>query len=439
MDIDEIRRICEERAIHTVECAFPDTHGIPRGKRIPVRHFLDVAHRGFDIANAALVWDRRCDVIQTVAYANFNTGYPDMRAVPDLDTFRPVPWRPGAASVLCDCLEEDGSPVAIATRGLLRQVVEEARTLGYEPMVGSELEFYLLDAEGRPLYDGVDCYSLTRGATLEPVLARIRRELEEFGTTIEACNTEYGPAQVEVNIRYGPALDTADRTMLFRSAVKEIAADCGLRATFMAKPFARESGSGFHLHQSLSDLSTGENLFARADRGGVESCPAMRAYLGGLLAHARAISALGAPTVNAYKRVQGYTFAPTNVTWGIDNRTVTVRAIVGHGPANRLEWRAGAADCNPYLLIAGCVAAGLDGIRQDRAVPEAVHGDAYSLTDAEPLPLTLEEALDALQQSELGAKALGTFLDVFVALGRHEVDLWRSAVTDWELARYLDG
>ncbi len=438
MDIDQVRAICREQNIHTVECSFPDAHGMPRGKRIPARHFLDRAWEGFDIANAALIWDRKCDVLPDVRYANFATGYPDMKAVPDLATFRPIPWRPGAASVICDCLEEDGSEVVVSTRRVLKEVVAQARAMGYDPKVGSELEFYIFDAEGKPLYPEIDCYSLVRGAALEGLLERVRRGLEEFGVEIEACNTEYGPAQVEVNIRYADALTTADNTMRFKAAVKEIAGQLGYRVSFMAKPFADQSGSGYHVHQSLTDLETGENAFAPAGHGFHDAPPVMRAYLAGLLAHMAAFTALGSPTVNAYKRVQGYTFAPINVGWGIDNRTVAVRAIVGHGPANRLEWRNGAADANPYVLIAASVAAGLDGIRQGLEAPAMVEGDAYARDDLPPLPDTLESALDLLEKDDLARQVLGEYLQVFTTLTRHEVALWRSTVTDWERDRYFD-
>jgi glutamine synthetase len=443
MEIDDVHRLCQEHRIDTVECSFSDAAGLPRGKRIPARHFVETAYRGFDIANAALVWDRRCDILPEIAYANFDTGYPDMRVVPDLTTFRPVPWRPGAGSVVCDCLEEDGRPVAVSTRNILKSVVEDAHGMGYEPIVASELEFYLTDLDGKPLYDAIDCYSITSGAMLEGVLGRMRRELDDFGIVIEAANTEYGPAQVEVNIRYGTAVDIGDKTMLFKAAIKEIAAQEGCRAMFMPKPFAEQSGSGYHVHLSLTELDgsgNGGNVFAEVeDQDAVRACAPMRGLLGGLLTHAAALNALGSPTVNDFKRVQGYTFAPTNICWGVDNRTVTVRAIVGHGRANRIEWRAAGASANPYVVLAGCIAAGLDGIRSaDIEVPPPVTGDAYSRRDLTALPETLEGALDELERSEVLNKTLGEFLEVFLALGRHEVGLWRAAVTDWELARYCD-
>ena len=437
MDIAAVEQICGEQGIHTIECSFPDAQGTPRGKRIPTGHFLHTAHRGFELANAALVWGRHNDVIQDIPYTNFDTGYPDMVAVPDLSTFRPVPWRPGAASVICDCQEHGGAEVAVSTRHLLKEVVGEARRMGYEPMIGPELEFYLLDQSGAPVYAATDCYSLSRGATLEPLLARVRESLAQMGIEVEACNTEYGPAQVELNIRYSDALQAADNTMRFKMAVKEIACEMGYRVTFMAKPFAGESGSGFHVHQSLNAAGSGTNAFGGSSASGLEA-ELMGQYLAGVLAHMAAINALGSSSINAYKRVNDHSFAPTSVCWGMDNRTVGVRAIAGQGSANRLEWRGGAADANPYLVVAACLAAGLDGIRQGMRPPARIEGDAYARPDLPLLPATFEASLDALEGDDFTRQLLGDFLHVFVALGRHELSLWRSAVTDWERARYMD-
>jgi len=437
VDIEEIAAVCKRRGIHTIECFFPDAQGVPRGKRIPTAHFLETAHKGFELANAALVWGRQCDVIQNIGYTSFDTGYPDMVAIPDLATFRLVPWRAGTASVICDCRERSGEYVSVSTRRICKEVVEEALLMGYESIVGPELEFYLLDSTGNPLYEGPECYSMEKGAMLEPVLGKIRSCLEEMGVVIEACNTEYGPAQVEVNIHYSNALEAADNSLRFKMAVKEIASEFGYKASFMAKPFSGYSGSGFHIHQSLNDTQ-GINAFAASHVNGVEE-DLMGHYLAGLLKHAPAIAALGASTVNAYKRVDDHSFAPTSVCWGIDNRTVAVRAIVGHGGANRLEWRGGAADANPYLLIAACLAAGLDGIRQRISPPSRIDGDAYEHEELLPLPSNLESAIDVISNDEFAKKLLGEFFDVFVALGQRELSLWGSAVTDWERARYLDG
>ena len=438
MDIGEVEVRCKEYEIRTIECVFPDAQGLPRGKRIPARHFLDTAYHGFELANAALVWGRRCDVIQNVAYTNFDTGYPDMVAVPDLDSFRPVPWHPGAASVICDCREPDGREVAVSTRHILKDVLAHARALGYEPKVGAELEFYLLDSSGRPLYEEIDCYSLTRGAVLEPFMERLRDDLAAMGVAIEACNTEFGPAQVEMNMHYADALEAADNTLRFKMAVKEIAQEMGWRATFMAKPLPEQSGSGFHLHQSLAELDGGVNVFGRSTPGDLE-VGLMGRYLAGLLEHMPALTALGSPTVNAYKRIADHSFAPTQACWGVDNRTVGVRAIAGHKAANRLEWRGGAADANPYLVVAACVAAGLDGIERSLSPSARVTGDAYTRADLPLLPATFESALAVLEHDAFLAGVLGEFHQVFLALGHYELSLWQSAVTDWERARYIDG
>lgn len=438
MDISDIEERCKESGIRTIECIFPDAQGKARGKRIPAKHFISTAYSGFELANAALVWGRQCDVIQDMSYTNFATGYPDMVAVPDLDSFRLVPWRSGAASVICDCMEHDGTAVAVSTRRILKDVVTEAWSLGYDPKAGVELEFYLLDGTGKPLYEAVDCYSLTRGASLEPFMQRLRDSLAEMSIEIEACNTEFGPAQVEINMHYESAMDAADDTLRFKMAVKEIAADMGFQATFMAKPLAEHSGSGFHLHQSLSDPQSRENAFGSATKDNLEG-GLMGSYLAGLLAHMAAITAIGSPTINAYKRIADHSFAPTRTCWGIDNRTVGVRAIAGKAGANRLEWRGGAADANPYLVVAACVAAGLDGVKQKLTPPTPVSGDAYARLDLPELPTSFEAALDTLGADAFVGELLGGFRDVFLALGRHELSLWHAAVTDWERARYIDG
>ncbi len=437
MDIKDIEEFCKEREIRTIECYFPDAQGVARGKRIPTPHFLSTAYRGFELANAALVWGRQCDVVQEIGYTSFGTGYPDMIAVPDLSTFREVPWRKNAASVICDCRERTGQDVSVSTRRILKDVITEFHQLGYEPMIGPELEFYLLDQDGKPIYEVLDCYSMERGAALEPVLGKIRDCLEDMGVGIEACNTEYGPGQVEVNIHYRGALEAADNALRFKMAVREIAAEMGYKATFMAKPFAAYSGSGFHVHQSLNDIG-GSNVFAESNCEELEN-DLMGHYLAGLLEHAPAVSALGASTVNSYKRVDDHSFAPTGVCWGVDNRTVAVRAIVGQGNASRLEWRGGAADANPYLVIAACLGAGLDGIKQSLKPSNKIDGDAYEHGEVRVLPHNLEDAIETLKGDECVGSLLGEFLEIYLALCANELSHWKSVVTDWERSRYIDG
>lgn len=439
--IERASEIIVEHGIDTVECLFADVYGTPRGKRLPASHFLKSAASGFAIADVCHVWDLHCFIIDT-PFRRFSSGWPDMAVVPDLDTLRPAPWRDRTALVVCDTVDErTHEPLIVDSRHQLRRAVERVRAQGYEPIMASEIEFHLCTDDWEPLYRGVHCYSLTKGAEVEPVAGDIRRKLEAFGIEVEACNVEYGPAQVEVNLAYGPALQVADNTVIFKYVVKEVARQHGLRATFMAKPYREEAGNGLHVHQSLRDLQSGRNAFAAEDLegDGLIRSSLMRRWLTGLLAHQLELTPVNCPTVNSYKRVEDYSFAPTCVTWGGDNRTVAARAITGLGEASRLEARGAAADANPYLVLAGLLHAGLDGLARDLPLPEFTAGDAYVDTTSPRLPANLQDALDAFEQSAFYRGAFGDmFVDTFVAMGRHEVSLFAQQVTEWERDRYRE-
>src|SRR3954451_15580698 len=350
---DSVARFVEENRIHSVEMGVPDSNGGLRGKRVPAATFVETMGRGVALSNALFVLDVAADLVEA-GYTNFQTGFPDLRLAPDLSTLRLLPWRPGTAFVMCDCVDEDGALVEVAPRRILARVVESARELGYEPVIGPELEFYLLDPGTRaPATSRIPVYSLHEESRFEPVLADIRNQLGEAGVVLDASNAEYAPGQFEVNVRHCEALAAADATMLLRYAVKQIAAAHGLLATFMAKPFSEHSGSGLHVHQSLR--SDQGNAFAGGALSGVG-----RSYLAGLQRHMADLTALGAPTPNAYKRRTGYSFAPVNASWGMDNRTVGLRVPATGADSARVEQRDAAADANPYLVIAGQLAAGLD-------------------------------------------------------------------------------
>ena len=212
-----------------------------------------------------MVWDMWCNLFDT-PFCTSDSGWPDLVAIPDLSTLRLATWREGTAICICDTVDEQThEPLPVDTRNHLRAAVERVRGHGYEPMMATEIEFHLCTPDWVPVYRGVHCYSLPKGGEVEPVTGDVRRKLEAFGIVVEACNVEYGPAQVEVNLEYGPALQVADNTMIFKYVVKEIARQHGLRATFMAKPFFGEAGNGLHVHQSLRSLETGKNAFAESD------------------------------------------------------------------------------------------------------------------------------------------------------------------------------
>jgi len=426
LGLAEIKKFIEENKIHTVNLGFADINGVLRGKTLPARHFLKIAESGTGLAKAPFAWDIQCGVYDDIEFANFNNGFPEMIAKPILSTLKKIPWRAGSAFALAEIVDEEGRSIEENPREVLKKVLKRYKDLGLRPIVGSELEFYLLDSEKKPVFDGIQCYSLLKGAELEYVIEEMRNSLEDLGIALEAFHIEYGPGQIEVIPECDDALEMADKTILIKHSIKEIARKHGLYATFMAKPWAQESGSGFHVHQSLWDLELKNNYF-NTDKGVTAN------YLAGLLKHARDFMVYGSPTINDYKRFQPNSFAPTKVTWAHDNRTVATRSLLGLGDNSRFEQRNGSAAANPYLIIAASLASGLDGIINKLIPPENQEEDSIEF------PITLDSALNYFEQSISAKEYFGEkFVKLFLTLGRHEVDLYNSAVTDWEWDRYLE-
>jgi len=327
----------------------------------------------------------------------------------------------------------DHKPVPLDPRQTLIKQVERATALGFEVNIGTELEFFLLDPEtNQPKDTGIQVYSLERAAELEHVLGPIRQNINEMGIPIEQSNPEYAAGQVEVNIRYGEALAAADRVVMFRSLVKQLALKHGYIATFMAKPFFEESGNGFHVHHSL--WKDGKNAFA--DSGKLNTTG--MSYLAGMQNRMAESALCGATTPNAYRRRQPYTFCPINTTWGYDNRTVGIRILEGKDSAVRVEMRDGSADCNPYLLIAAQLAAGLDGIEQNMQPTAVTEGNGYEAENAEPIPSDLGTAISAAKSSEFVQDLMGQDLfGVLLGQAEREMEFFAQQITPVETARYL--
>ena len=416
---------------HTVILGVGDLNGLMRGKRIPADQWPRICGSGNALAMSLFTMDMTCDVWETpvVGFAN---GFPDCHIFP-MHPPVAVPWEPGVAMCFARAEGMDHGPLTVDPRQALLRQVERAAAIGIDLQVGTELEFYLLDPDtGRPRDKGNDCYGLARAAELEPVLGPMRRELAEMGIPIEQSNPEYAAGQVEVNIRYDSAMIAADRVVMFRSLVKQLAARHGLNATFMAKPFIDESGNGFHLHYSL--WSEGKNIFADAgklnDRG--------RHFLGGMQQRMAEASICGAATVNAYRRRQPLSFCPVNASWGLDNRTVALRVIEGSDSAVRIEKRDAGADCNPYLLMAADIAAGLDGI-EGKTEPTAITtGNAYEDDSAPPIPLDLADAISLARNSGWLRDVLGADQhEIWLQQAERELAFFNQQVTPFETARYL--
>lgn len=416
---------------HTVILGVGDLNGLMRGKRIPADQWPRICGSGNALAMSLFTMDMTCDVWETpvVGFAN---GFPDCHIFP-MHPPVAVPWEPGVAMCFARAEGMDHGPLTVDPRQALLRQVERANAMGIDLQVGTELEFYLLDPDtGRPRDKGNDCYGLARAAELEPVLGPMRRELAEMGIPIEQSNPEYAAGQVEVNIRYDSAMIAADRVVMFRSLVKQLAARHGLNATFMAKPFIDESGNGFHLHYSL--WSEGKNIFA--DAGKLNDLA--RHFLGGMQQRMAEASICGAATVNAYRRRQPLSFCPVNASWGLDNRTVALRVIEGSDSAVRIEKRDAGADCNPYLLMAADIAAGLDGI-EGKTEPTAITtGNAYEDDNAPPIPLDLADAISLARNSGWLRDVLGADQhEIWLQQAERELAFFNQQVTPFETARYL--
>ena len=416
---------------HTVILGVGDLNGLMRGKRIPADQWPRICGSGNALAMSLFTMDMTCDVWETpvVGFAN---GFPDCHIFP-MHPPVAVPWEPGVAMCFARAEGMDHGPLTVDPRQALLRQVERANAMGIDLQVGTELEFYLLDPDtGRPRDKGNDCYGLARAAELEPVLGPMRRELAEMGIPIEQSNPEYAAGQVEVNIRYDSAMIAADRVVMFRSLVKQLAARHGLNATFMAKPFIDESGNGFHLHYSL--WSEGKNIFA--DAGKLNDLG--RHFLGGMQQRMAEASICGAATVNAYRRRQPLSFCPVNASWGLDNRTVALRVIEGSDSAVRIEKRDAGADCNPYLLMAADIAAGLDGI-EGKTEPTAITtGNAYEDDNAPPIPLDLADAISLARNSGWLRDVLGADQhEIWLQQAERELAFFSQQVTPFETARYL--
>ncbi|MFI6373130.1 glutamine synthetase family protein [Streptomyces sp. NPDC050546] len=445
LSVEELHALVAGGEIDTVVLAFPDMQGRLQGKRFAARFFLDeVLQHGTEGCNYLLAVDTEMNTVDGYAMSSWDRGYGDFAMHPDLSTLRRVPWNEGTAMLHADLAWSDGSPVVAAPRQILRRQLERLAELGYTAQVGTELEFIVFkdtyeqawDAGYRDLTPAnqynID-YSVLGTGRIEPLLRRIRNEMAAAGLTVESAKGECNPGQHEIAFRYDEALVTCDQHSVYKTGAKEIAAQEGMSITFMAKYNGRE-GNSCHIHLSLADAHGG-NAMAGDGEGGMSDL--MRHFLAGQLAALRDFSLLYAPHINSYKRFQPGSFAPTAVAWGHDNRTCALR-VVGHGRSLRFENRLPGGDVNPYLAVAGLVAAGLHGIEQKLELPEPCPGNAYT-ADFAHVPTTLREAAELWENSPIAKAAFG---DEVVAhyrnMARVELDAFDAAVTDWELRRSFE-
>ena len=447
---DALRALAAEGAVETVIVGFTDHYGRLLGKRYDAEMFVEsITDEGAHACNYLLTTDMEMEPVRGYRYANWELGYGDFHLVPDLATLRIASWLDKTALVLCDVHgEESGQPVSVAPRSILRRQVEAAQALGHEAFAASELEHYLFRDSYRQAHEKgyaglqaagwyLEDYHILQGTRTEDYHAAVRRHLKRSGVPVENSKGEWGPGQHEVNIRYARVLEAADRHVVFKQCLKEVADAAGLSVTFMAKFASETAGSSCHIHLSL--WQGGVNAFAGDQRiGAIECSDAFRWFLGGWLAHVPDVMVFYAPTVNSYKRYVDSSWAPTRLAWSHDNRTAGFR-VVGHGPSLRIECRIPGADCNPYLAFAASLASGLAGIR-DRVEPPALfEGDIYTARSLPRVPYTLAEAADRFEASGFARAAFGDeVVEHYLHHFRTEQNAYDFAVTDWERKRYFE-
>lgn len=424
----------QQTGIKKVRLVFADQNGLTRGKNIPADYFLKSLDKGIGFAQSIYAMDIEGETIPETGLL-WEKGDPDYLAVADLSTLTLVPWKEHTAQVIVEGRLRDGAPFFADPRAILKKVLAKLAAAGLTAKVASELEFYLLLADKTtPTTTGTQAYSILGLVAVEKVLEQFERYAEMMGIPVEATLTEYAPGQFEINLRYEEALLMADHTFLFRNMIKETAAQLGYHATFMAKPYADIAGSSFHLHVSL--WKEGSNVFAR----GTNEAPwpqALLHFIGGCQRYLNSVMAFFAPHVNSYKRLKPGSYAPINDSWGVNNRTVSLRVPEAEGSASRLEIRTPGADGNPYYVIAAALAIGWLGMEEKLSPKPQVLGNAYELPST--VPRDLFAAIEALQASPKLVELFGAdFIHVYTAIKRAEWKKYISVITEWERGRYFE-
>ena len=443
--VDAIRK----STIGKVKVAVSDIDGILRGKYIHRDKFLSAVEGGFGFCDVVFGWDSHDQCYDNTKITGWHKGFPDAMVRLDLSTYRTVPWDGAVPFFLGDFVNADGSPFPICPRQVLKRVLKRAEKTGLIAMVGAEYEFFNFAetpqswAEKKgvgptTITPGMFGYSILRANHSREYFNALMDEMGLFGIPIEGLHTETGPGVYEAAILFSPALEAADRALLFKTAAKEIGSRFGIMPSFMAKWSASYPGCSGHLHQSLSDGK--KNLFhdPKGRHGGMSKL--FESYLAGQLACLMEMAPMFWPTVNSYKRLVDGFWAPVKPTWGVDNRTASFRVMPGSPKSTRLETRCPGADMNPYIATAAVIAAGMHGVEKGlKLTQKPITGTNVGAENIPRAPRTLIETTRIFRESKVARDWFGDdFVDHFAATREWE---WRQsldAVTDWELKRYLE-
>lgn len=447
LSFDALKKAVANDEIDTVLVCFTDMQGRLVGKRFYAQFFVESAYDETHGCSYLLADDIDMEPVAGYEAASWDQGYGDFVIKPDLSTLRIAPWLEKTALVLCDILDQhDHKDLAHSPRAMLKKQLERLQERGYRAYFASELEFYLFDetyktarAKSWKEMDTsspyIQDYMIHLTSKEEAVMRAMRNQLAKAGIPVENSKGEAGAGQQELNVRYAEGLEMADRHVIMKNAMKEIAEAQGKCITFMAKYDYNKAGSSSHVHNSLWSADGSKSLFYDADAPYTMS-PLMRSWVAGQLKYAADYTYFLAPYVNSYKRFQAGTFAPTKITWSRDNRTAGFR-LCGEGTKGiRIECRMGGADLNPYLAFAALIAAGLQGIDEKLELEEPFVGDAYAAVKLKEIPYTLRDAIATLKNSAFLKEALGEkVLNHYIHTADWEQVEYDRRVTDWELHR----
>ncbi len=450
LSLEQLRELVVEGAIETVIVGFTDHYGRFGGKRFDAEMFVEQTWlEGTHACDYLVTTDIEMEPLPGYEFASWELGYGDVHLVPDISTLRVASWLDRTAMVICDVIDDKThSLVPIAPRSILHRQIEALAGNGYESRAASELEYYLFETGYRQAWEAgyrqmvpvgwyLEDYQLMQGARTEGFTAAARRHLKNSGVPVEGSKGEWGLGQHELNIRYAGTLTMADRHVVYKQCLRELADSMGLSLTFMAKFDSGQAGSSCHLHLSL--WRDGGNAFDGEERiGPVSGSEVFRHFLGGWLAHVPEVMPFYAPTVNSYKRYIDNSWAPTRLAWSYDNRTGGFR-VVGRGSSLRIECRIPGADCNPYLALAASLASGLDGIINRIEPPPIFAGDIYAARNLPRVPATLAEATKNFESSEFARRVFGDdVVEHYSHFFHTEQEAYNRAVTDWERRRYFE-
>lgn len=446
INVERLKNLVENGDVETVIVAGVDMQGKLFGKRIPARYFLEINNDGVNTCALNYSWDINLEFVD-VDFCNWNTGMHDIRLVPDLSTLRLYPWSSKTAFVLTYSYNKDGSEVTVSPRNMLKKQLKKLEEMGMSAYAASEFEFYVFKETSdtvkeknyydlKPLSNYPIDYSLYRLTVDDWFLGKLTRYLEGAGVPVETLKGEWGNGQIELNIRYAEALEMADRSAIYKTGVKEIAALNELLVTFMAKYSSEANGSSGHTHISLWDLDGKKNLFFDPDSQ-YQLSEIGRYFLGGMLELAPEMMLFYAPYINSYKRLSSTEGSPNTQSWGLDNRSTSFR-LDGKEKACRIENRIPGADVNHYLVLTAMLASGMYGIKNKIDIPEYVNGDAK----AQPLPKlpnSLMEAVQLFEKSNVAKEFFGKdVVNHYLTMAKFEINEYLSDVTDWERRKYLE-